>query len=421
MSFENLIPLIENDVVTGSLIGYVTRYVPEFPPGKSLENQAKLREEKKKILRTSSVLISEVPPEKLRYDSNTATNTPNLSAASSTQLGVKSMISFGGKLPLNSVPSTTTTNSNLQENKLKSTRSVRNIERLPKTKAEWIDKLEKKIKSLESQIRDSSNLLQEERDKSHRAIQTAFKASVELKQCQRQQKKVTLLHDATKKRLEHALEMLSKSDSEIARLKKLLNEVSHIARSIEEKESNEKDNLLSFDDENHKAFPTKKRVLARPNKLAILTNFEDESKRLLSVFRGVCSGITSMAQKEIESIRKWAPKKDRYVNNEKMKLMSALEAMRFITSPDAYNDINDNNNNKKSLKSAVRVQSFEKKIKKEKLNQKRPVSRPVVQKNDVPISFEKATVTANMHNQKLPKTLKKGVIGRPATSHSNVV
>lgn len=89
-----------------------------------------MREEKKKILRTSSVLISEVPPEKLRYDSNTATNTPNLSAADSSQLDVKLMLSFGGKFPLNSVHSTTSTNSNLQENKLKSTRSVRNIERL---------------------------------------------------------------------------------------------------------------------------------------------------------------------------------------------------------------------------------------------------------------------------------------------------
>ena len=323
----------------------------------------------------------------------------------------KSMLSFGAKYPLNSdhsqiqnQSSVGSTNCNLK--------SQKNIERFPRTKEDWLDKCEKKIKSLEGQLRDSSNLLQQERDKSHRALQAAFKASIELKQSQRQQKKMTLLHDATKKRLEQALELVTKSDNEIARLKKLLNEVSSIARSIEDKEINEADD--------HHPFPTKKKVHARPNKLSILSSFEDESNRLLSVFRGVCSGITRMAQKEIESIRKWAPKKDRYINNEKVKLMSALEAMRFITSPNSFND--SDKEKKKSLRSAVRVNSFDKKLKlkNKEIQKKRPVSRPVVQKNDQPISFEKATVTANMHNQKVPKSLKKGVIGRPATSHSNV-
>ena len=211
--------------------------------------------------------------------------------------------------------------------------------------------------------------------------------------------------------------MLGKSDNEVARLKKLLNEVSHIARSIEEKESNEKENVIAFDEDKYKAFPTKKRVLARANKLSILTTFEDESNRLLSVFRGVFSGLTNMAEKEIESIRKWAPKKDRYINNEQKKLISALQAMQFITSPDAYENINKNS---KSLRPAIRVNSLDKKVKKQDA-QKRPASKPIVQKNEPPTTFEKAIVTANMHNQKVGKSLKKGVIGRPATSHSNII
>lgn len=391
ISFENLVPLSEDDK-TGSLIGYITHYVPMLPPVQSLE-------EKKKILRTSSVLISEVPPEKLRFDM------PNESNANANQFTTKSMLSFGAKLPLNS--------------NLKAQGNVKNQEpsRLPRTKDDWLEKCDRKIKMLENQLRESMNALQDERDKSHRAIQNAFKTNVELKQCQRQQKKATLLLDATKKRLQQALEMLGKSDNEVARLKKLLNEVSHIARSIEEKESNEKENVIAYDEDKYKAFPTKKRVLARANKLSILTTFEDESNRLLSVFRGVFSGLTNMAEKEIESIRKWAPKKDRYINDEQKKLISALQAMQFITSPDAYENINKNS---KSLRPAIRVNSLDKKVKKQAA-QKRPASKPIIQKNEPPTTFEKAIVTANMHNQKVGKSLKKGVIGRPATSHSNII
>lgn len=150
--------------------------------------------------------------------------------------------------------------------------------------------------------------------------------------------------------------MLSKSDSEVARLKKLLNEVSSIARSIEEKDINERENVLSFDDENHKAFPTKKRVLARPNKLAILTNFEDESKRLFC-FSWCLLRYNKHGTERDRINKEMGAQKDRYVNAEKLKLMSALEAMRFITSPDAYND---SHTHKKLLKSAVKIQSFEK-------------------------------------------------------------
>ncbi|OHS95314.1 hypothetical protein TRFO_38582 [Tritrichomonas foetus] len=371
LSFENLLPLSEDDK-TGSLIGYVTRYVKELPPGASIEKPQKIPPKNK--LATSSVLISEVPPEKLRVDS----------VSIPTQRSKMSLDSLTGSI--------TPVNSNLK------------MRLAAKTKADWIDRFQKRIKHLEALLQDKNRAWQKERDKSHHAFQIAFKANTELEQAKRAQKKAILLNEATKKRLTQALELVAKGDEEIARLKKLLNEVNQITRVIQNKNRGKVNaDTLAEAASSRKPFPYKKK-----------SRFEDEAEQLLTVFRGVATGLTEMAQQEINSIRKWTPKRDQYIVNERDRLISVLQAMNFITSPETGRPKTTMHvkSVKPRRKKAIKSKEAEQQVEKREENENK---RPKTSANKS-VTFESALVTANAHNPRISKDLKKGVVGRPTSA-----
>jgi hypothetical protein len=94
------------------------------------------------------------------------------------------------------------------------------------------------------------------------------------------------------------------------RLKQLLADLGAIAGEIEEKA---KKNEISLE------------------RQKLEKTYRTESERLPAVFRGVSEGIAQMAQHEIEAIRRWVPKRDRYLITEREKLIARLDAMSFIT------------------------------------------------------------------------------------------
>jgi hypothetical protein len=173
-----------------------------------------------------------------------------------------------------------------------------------------IDSLERRIRVLEKELLEKSAALQSERGKFQEASKAAIALQVKLTKTQRAEQKSALLHEAAKKRLAQALEFVGESQREIVRLKQLLADIGAIASQIEEKA---KKNEVSLERQN------------------LEKTYRTESERLLAVFRGVSAGISEMAQHEIESIRRWVPKRDKYLITEREKLIARPDAMSFIT------------------------------------------------------------------------------------------
>ena len=394
LSFDNLLPLSIDDP-TGSLIGYVTRYVNANEISK--ENPLNSPQKNKIRLVPSDFLISEVPPNKLKFELPQENMNENISDLKPQQKSQESKLN-------DAEDKRKPTNDN--RNEITKAQIVTNMDnRLSQkfndnSKSIWLDTLQRRIKQLESVIQDKTRIIQEEKDKSHYALKSAFKANSELQVSKRQERKLSLLLDATKKRLSQALDIIKNNDHEIARLKKFISEVSQIAKVIQTR---------------HDAKITQE-TLAQEKKPTIYqpSKYDDESEKLLSIFRGVASGLTSMAEQEIKTIRRWAPKREQYILEERNKLYYALKAMNLIKerSPDEKDIETNEKTRKQRPNTAVIVTSM-----KQPNSRKRRIAK---EQNEPIVSIDEATIIANAHNQKVPYKLQKGIIGKPATSSTVV-
>lgn len=324
LSFENLVPISDNEL-QGTLIGYVTRYVRE--PAGGYETP-KPRRVMSPSLATSPVLISEVPSDRL---------------------------------------------------------AAKDSEKTPRTKADWVNEFEKRMRVLEKQLSDQNETLQREREKGLKLSEANLVLKTELAKVVRAEKKSVILHEATKKRLAQALALVSENDKEVIRLKKLLREIGTVANSITVREK--------------MGTPSRER-----RKQQIEKTYQNESQRILAVFHGVTTGIHSMAQHEIEAVRRWTPKRDQFILEERNKLMAALEAMQLVSKHE------DTQEPGKPI-----IVTSTKKIAQERRSRsqlssarKLPPMDPI---SEIPTP-DRATIMASSHNQDVPAALLRGVVGK---------
>lgn len=240
---------------------------------------------------------------------------------------------------------------------------------------DWLVRVEKRFKLLENQIREKTNAIEDEKDKAHRALQAAYKMKNDLLKSQREEKKAKLLLTATKKRLSEALHLVTQSDQEVAGLKRILKELGAIANSIHAR--------------THHGKVNKKLMSNRIDKV-----YQSETETILSVLKAQ-NGETTMAKHEIDSLRKWIPKRDNYLKKEREKLTATLEAMQLIHSEEQF-------------QGALTINSIRKKD-----QSPEKVSRPITPKNnqEKAPTVEKAVTFASTVNPKLPRNLTRGVVG----------
>ena len=324
LSFENLVPISDNEL-QGTLIGYVTRYVRE-PTGGGYETP-KPRRVMSPSLAPSPVLISEVPTDRL---------------------------------------------------------VAKDSEKTPRTKADWVNEFEKRMKVLEKQLSDQNETLQREREKGVKLSKANLVLKTELAKVVRAEKKSVILHEATKKRLAQALALVSENDKEVIRLKKLLREIGTVANSITVREK--------------MGTPSRER-----RKQQIEKTYQNESQRILAVFQGVTTGIHSMAQHEIEAVRRWTPKRDQFILEERNKLMAALEAMQLVSKHE-----NTERGNPIIVTSTKKIAHERRSRSQLSSARKLPPMDPI---SEIPTP-DKATIMASSHNQDVPAALLRGVVGK---------
>jgi hypothetical protein len=294
LSFEHLIPISDGDT-TGSLIAYVTRYVNEMSPE---ARRIKPQKSKPITLVSPSVLGSEVPRELLRIGHP--------------------------ELP--------------------------RVTRPPKS-------YEQRIRVLKDQLTERNSLLEAEQQHLHDVVRELFTVRVQLAKSERLAKKNGLLHDATRKRLTEALDLLKKSNKEIVDLKKMLRQADEIKMS--------------------------ERLSASPR----------ADREMVSVFRKLSHGLSEMSAHEFRAVRKWAAKKDSYLENERTRLLATLEAMHFVTE---------------AAEPEQRSSMLVLPIPKKKKTRTRVV---VVDDQRPPPTADAATVIAASHIQEVSPSLQQGIIG----------
>lgn len=265
-------------------------------------------------------------------------------------------------------------------------RATHEVEKPQRARSDWIDEFEKRIRVLEKQINDQNETLYRERDKSLKLSEANLILKTELAKVSRAEKKSVLLHEATKKRLAQALALVSENDKEIVRLKKLLREIGTVADAITIREK--------F------GVPSREK-----RKQQLEKTYQDESQRILAVFRGVSVGIHSMAQHEIDAVRKWTPKRDQFVLEERNKVMAALEAMQLVSREQSPSD------GKALIVTSTKALSQERRARSQAVSPRKVPPLDDRRDNFNP-TVDMATVMANAHHQRLSPTLQRGIIGR---------
>jgi hypothetical protein len=212
---------------------------------------------------------------------------------------------------------------------------------------------DRKTRHLEKLLQETSAELAAERERFQESTRHILVLKGQLEKTERKAHMNGLLHNAAKRRLTQALALLSNTDREVLELKKMV----HEAEMISSEQTKLPEGPIADD--------------------------------LLAAFTRVSHGLGDMAIHELEAARRWATKKEQYLQQEKKKMVAALDAMQFITQ------MGDEPETRKSI-----VVSSVKR-------QKRLPS-PVP---DEPCpSADQATVTAAAHLQSLPEMLLRGVI-----------
>jgi hypothetical protein len=234
----------------------------------------------------------------------------------------------------------------------------------PDEKAELLDV----IRDLEKRLIGKSSELQAEKEKVHQSVQLAFSLKTELIKARRAQRKNALLHETTKKRLGQALGLVSAGDNEILRLRKALKGVRQVTGVVEERAK------VGTDAEARDAL-----------------ELED---RLIAAFRGASSGLSGMAIRQAEEMRKWKTKRDSYLEAERMRAMRSLEGMNWTV----YGA-------REQSHSAIRVTSWRPVVPK----RWQLAAKPSDGEEDVP-TYEAAVKMAASRNQKPAKVVREGIV-----------
>jgi hypothetical protein len=213
-------------------------------------------------------------------------------------------------------------------------------------------KTDKKMRRLEKVLQDAETDLGAEREKAQNGTRQVLVLTGQLERAERKAQANALLHEAAKKRLKQALALLANADREVLRLRRLVQEAQ----------------LLSA-----------RKILSTAH----------ESDDLFTAFRRVSSGLGEMAVHELEAARRWEAKRERYLEEERVKLLAALDAMQFLTQM-----------SKPEVRESMIISSA-------KRQRRRPPSPVADEHWPTP---EQAIVTATASVQSLPEALRRGVV-----------
>jgi hypothetical protein len=213
------------------------------------------------------------------------------------------------------------------------------------------------VRHLEKIIQELSNELAAERERLRINTRHTAMLKGQAEKAERKAQTNGLLHDAAKRRLTEALALLGAADREVLELRKLVHEATAMAPD--------------------RAVPTQ----------------AGASDDLLTALRKVSSGLGDMAVHEMDAARRWAVKREKYLAQERQKLLSALDAMQFVTQM-----------SEPEVRQGMIISTLKRR--------RRPIVAPPSSPHPTP---DEATVTASSPFQRLSGELLRGVLPSEVT------
>lgn len=184
--------------------------------------------------------------------------------------------------------------------------------------------LEKRIQFLQKQVTEMQQQIEQEKDRTHEANQALFRAAIQNQKAVREIKKQMKFKDNAMKGMERAILMVTERDKKVMKLSQQLIKLNKIATAISNKYEAQVEEAEKND---------KKQSKVRGN-----DDTEEAEQIYLRILKSLNNNtlFSSMAQNEMKTIVRIQKMRRKTIEDEKQKVIGALDAMCFLTQPKAH-------------------------------------------------------------------------------------